>query len=270
MVALFGGPVAANDNSPKPRKRNLVRENERRHANAPERTCEHCNEVFRRRSDSRNAARFCSRKCSLSAGGTSSKASDPAVSPEFRQLAATFVVAYRVALIRCGCCRKLSPAPNLLAKFCSEECRTETRNVAFWERRGVDTSPRTCPECSAVFNVEYGRGSARFCSNECSGRHSNRASKARRKARLRMVANDNVNPFDVFHRDRWKCQICGVSTPRSLRGTYDDRAPELDHVMPLSLGGGAHTYENTQCACRKCNATKSDTPPDQPSLFAYA
>lgn len=86
---------------------------------------------------------------------------------------------------------------------------------------------------------------------------------------MRTQAVENVNPIKVFERDKWKCQICGVKTPRKLRGTLDDRAPELDHVMPLSLGG-AHSYMNTQCACRKCNAEKSNTPPAQPSLFAYA
>lgn len=80
---------------------------------------------------------------------------------------------------------------------------------------------------------------------------------------------ENVNPIKVFERDKWKCQICGVKTPRRLRGKYDDNAPELDHIMPLSLGG-ARSYMNTQCACRKCNSDKSNASPVQPSLFAYA
>ncbi|WP_425516052.1 HNH endonuclease [Rhizobium leucaenae] len=84
---------------------------------------------------------------------------------------------------------------------------------------------------------------------------------------LRAAYVENVDPIKVFDRDKWKCQICGVKTPRKLRGTLDDKAPELDHIMPLALGG-AHSYFNTQCACRKCNAHKSDTPPAQPNLFA--
>ncbi|WP_369598523.1 HNH endonuclease [Sinorhizobium meliloti] len=86
---------------------------------------------------------------------------------------------------------------------------------------------------------------------------------------LRAAYVERVDPIKVFDRDKWKCQICGVKTPRKLRGTMDDRAPELDHVMPLSLGG-AHSYMNTQCACRKCNREKSDTLPAQIGLFAYA
>ena len=86
---------------------------------------------------------------------------------------------------------------------------------------------------------------------------------------MKAASVENVDPIKVFERDKWKCQICGVKTPRKLRGTINDRAPELDHIMPLSRGG-AHSYMNTQCLCRKCNAAKSDTPPVQPSLFAYA
>ena len=35
-------------------------------------------------------------------------------------------------------------------------------------------------------------------------------------------------------------------------------SPELDHIHPVSKGG-AHSYANTQCLCRQCNAGKSDS-----------
>lgn len=84
-----------------------------------------------------------------------------------------------------------------------------------------------------------------------------------------MVEVESVNPIVVFERDKWTCQECGIKTPRKLRGAMVPNAPELDHIMPISLGG-AHSYMNTQCLCRKCNGAKSATPPVQPSLFAYA
>jgi endogenous inhibitor of DNA gyrase (YacG/DUF329 family) len=49
-----------------------------------------------------------------------------------------------------------------------------------------------------------------------------------------------------------------VPTPKSLRGTFVDNAPELDHIIPLSLGG-THTKSNTQLLCRKCNRIKGAT-----------
>lgn len=62
----------------------------------------------------------------------------------------------------------------------------------------------------------------------------------------------------VWERDGGRCQICGCSCPQSRRGTKHQNAPEIDHRVPLSKGG-SHTYGNTQLACRKCNARKSNT-----------
>lgn len=38
-------------------------------------------------------------------------------------------------------------------------------------------------------------------------------------------------------------------------GSLSERAPELDHVVPLSRGGG-HVYGNVQLLCRMCNGAK--------------
>ena len=65
----------------------------------------------------------------------------------------------------------------------------------------------------------------------------------------------NFKPSTVFDRDGWRCRACHRSTPPELRGTFEDRAPELDHVVPLSKGGD-HSMENTQCLCRACNMKK--------------
>jgi len=51
--------------------------------------------------------------------------------------------------------------------------------------------------------------------------------------------------------------MCGTKTPQRLRGTLNKKAPELDHIVPMSKGG-AHSYMNTQCLCRACNGAKSN------------
>jgi 5-methylcytosine-specific restriction endonuclease McrA len=66
-----------------------------------------------------------------------------------------------------------------------------------------------------------------------------------------------VIPVEVFMRDQWHCQICGKPTPEKNRGTHYPNAPELDHRIPMSLGGG-HLYSNVQCVCRRCNLAKSN------------
>jgi 5-methylcytosine-specific restriction endonuclease McrA len=110
-----------------------------------------------------------------------------------------------------------------------------------------------------------------MCSNECreQGRlEAKRKGKSVRRARIRgALKSENVDPFKVFDRDGWRCQICMRKTVRSKRGTADDRAPELDHIMPLSKGGD-HTYANTQCTCRRCNGLKSDDVYGQIPMFA--
>jgi len=87
---------------------------------------------------------------------------------------------------------------------------------------------------------------------------ASRASKSKYKAKRRLRTElhaEAIDPIKVFDRDGWKCKLCGVDTPRSLRGKTSSRSPELDHVIPLSRGG-THTWGNVQCACRKCNGSK--------------
>ena len=98
---------------------------------------------------------------------------------------------------------------------------------------------------------------------------SRRAEKARRKAlqRGRIEGAERFDPLEVLERDGWRCHICGISTPKKLRGTFDDRAPELDHIVPLAVGG-EHSRRNTACACRKCNIEKGSRPLEQLRLVA--
>ena len=122
-----------------------------------------------------------------------------------------------------------------------------------------DAKVISCDECGTKFCPLYGSSNALLCT--CCKEYRRIASKATSKAmrRAREVASfiEEVNPYKVFHAARWMCQICGIDTPRKKRGTYDDDAPELDHIRPLAKGG-EHSYANTQCLCRKCNGSKSD------------
>jgi 5-methylcytosine-specific restriction endonuclease McrA len=50
---------------------------------------------------------------------------------------------------------------------------------------------------------------------------------------------------EIFIRDNYTCQYCGVRT----------RDLTIDHVIPRSRGG-PHTWENLVSACRQCNHRK--------------
>lgn len=125
-----------------------------------------------------------------------------------------------------------------------------------------------CDECGAVFCPMYGSSNATLCMCcvPVRAQARKRIEKSVRRARSRGAEAELVDPFKVFDRDRWRCQLCGIKTPKAKRGTCHDTAPELDHIQPISKGG-AHTYANTQCACRKCNREKSDRPMGQTMMF---
>jgi 5-methylcytosine-specific restriction endonuclease McrA/endogenous inhibitor of DNA gyrase (YacG/DUF329 family) len=113
---------------------------------------------------------------------------------------------------------------------------------------------RHCQRCGSAFARLSLR--IRLC-KECKA-STHRAQKLRHKAirRARIAIDaEMIDPILVFEAQGWRCQLCGVWTPRELRGTNSDNAPELDHIIPLARGG-RHVRSNVQCACRKCNGIK--------------
>lgn len=174
-------------------------------------------------------------------------------------------------------------------QFCSRSCAYEWRRIVakLTKRAVVKTIRRPpaeqkpqpvkqCRDCGCV--VAKGKQRCDACRQSRIAKNRAKALEratqdgrrsARRKARkllIRGVTVESVNPIEVLKRDGWTCQICGVRTPKKLRGSYDDRAPEVDHIIPIAAGG-EHSNRNTQCACRKCNIAKSDMPLGQLRLI---
>lgn len=125
-----------------------------------------------------------------------------------------------------------------------------------------------CDGCAVLFCPLYGASNTKLCLCCKSERKLQAKANSRlaRKMRKRVQTVESVNPIKVFERDGWRCQLCKRKTLKALRGTLDPRAPELDHIMPVSLGG-EHSYRNTQCSCRSCNAKKSNRPMGQMLLL---
>lgn len=265
-------PTPANDNSPecqqcgarfafKPGKKFCSRackkrfggRAENRHKNGESFECAGCGVAFKRRTNSRNKGKYCSRECSD--GGARRLAS-----PENREIAKSFLVSYSVRRNKCQDCESWVTSPQ--GRLRCEPCDISHKRNRQDELRGVDRSKRTCLQCGVEFTPPYGRAHASYCSNACCYTRNYTL----RRNLLTDPANDNVDPFVVFDRDDWRCQLCGVKTPRKLRGTYEPNAPELDHIIPVSKGG-MHTYLNTQCACRRCNIKKGNKILGQMMLF---
>jgi hypothetical protein len=163
----------------------------------------------------------------------------------------------------CVSCGQEFPCGTRGRKACSRECLTKWLRAAaiqhYRRTRRPDPGMCRCRECDAQFEPVYPSKHRSFCSAECLETYSNRIGRAQRRARMLEAVREPVDPIAVCERDGWRCQLCGVSTPRRLRGTHFDNAPEMDHIIPLALGG-SHTYTNVQCACRRCNSIKGARP----------
>jgi 5-methylcytosine-specific restriction endonuclease McrA len=173
----------------------------------------------------------------------------------------------------CAVCAEPFAIANVNSRCCSIKCaKVETRRNAI--ARYVPTSFH-CAECGAAHVTSYGNKATVYCSTQCSRAAARKnaiasgqraAQRKARKLKQRGASVEHVNPLKVLERDRWTCQLCGIKTPKGLRGTFDDRAPEVDHIVSLA-DGGEHSYRNTQCACRKCNLAKSGNSKGQLRLF---
>lgn len=195
-----------------------------------------------------------------------------------------------------GCGSDFKPKRTDRTRFCSRECAFRTQPVwqeKRFKRIGLSRiTIKNCVDCASKFvarnavvrchscrhskcvscGVAYERTERyqRYCSDEC-GEEAKLASRReirrkrrkafgkhwRKRCRALGLPYENVSRSVVFERDRWRCQICGVATPKHLQGSSHDRAPTLDHRIPLSRGG-PHLYSNVQCACRRCNTLKGN------------
>lgn len=146
--------------------------------------------------------------------------------------------------------------------YCSSECKAQAiraRNYAVSLVRGARPAIVCAnPKCGVEFLPEVGLRQVAHCSPACRmqrKRSQQSGSTYSRRARKYGVRYEHVNRLAVFEEDGWRCYLCGEATPRELMGTTHDLAPELEHVVPLSLGG-AHARSNVRCACRRCNLNK--------------
>lgn len=211
--------------------------------------CKQCGKRFLHRTN-KNKNIFCSRDCAFQWKRDNPKNGFPSSKIYFHQ---------------CLICGKTF-ITSRYATLCSDECRIiYNRNKAresSIRRDKRDRSPRACKTCGVLFVPEYGDRRRVLCSTKCSAKYIDKKGKAiykaKRRARKHGVTYERIDPNKILQRDKWKCQLCGIKTPRSKRGTIEDDAPEMDHIIPLALGG-THTYFNLQCTCRKCNIEKGAT-----------
>lgn len=217
----------------------------------PTSTCQHCGREYKPKHNGDNKKMYCSRECAFAS--KSARKIERQVFSLFNKL---------LTMKKCICCGK-QLAVNIKGGYCSDECRREVARVKSRLRGESNHRPIAfkCKQCGVDVTTSYSRPRKAFCSDSCSNKHQRKKrpdqTTHRKRARYYGVEYQYVNKSRVFDRDSWTCQMCGVKTPRRLKGRYVDAAPELDHIIPLSKGG-SHTYANVQCACRRCNGLKGN------------
>ncbi len=88
-----------------------------------------------------------------------------------------------------------------------------------------------------------------YCSKRCSIRERSRARRAGGRT------TSTVYRGRIFDRDQWRCQLCRKKVKRDAVVPHP-KAPTLDHILPLSVGGTDESG-NLQLACFRCNSIKS-------------
>lgn len=80
-----------------------------------------------------------------------------------------------------------------------------------------------------------------------------------RRARLAGAEREpGVTVRALRKRDGDKCCYCdvGLDFTRAKRGQMPPNRATLEHILPISRGGG-HTFANTALACHRCNTSKN-------------
>jgi 5-methylcytosine-specific restriction endonuclease McrA len=145
------------------------------------------------------------------------------------------------------------------------DCTGNYRKIRKAEVNNNKPEHRHCEECGDAFSTTVPH--QRFCCRKHMRRAQLRARTSRRRAVTRgALAVEKFSHSEIFERDKYRCQLCGVKTRKKKRGTIDLLAPELDHIIPLSCGG-QHVRTNVQCACYKCNQKKKAAPLGQLRMF---
>ena len=208
--------------------------------------CAGCHkQVVRTVKTSRDSGRYCSRACAFAVKSrvSAERAALRRIGDRRRASARALyetLVAPEIDALRRIARRATDPAKNIICKHCGSEAR---RKRPFFRFCSLGCQRQSRLERRQAYKQSEAHKSYR------------RAAKSRRRARMRGAKAERIDPVKVFERDKWRCHLCGTRTLKSKRGTLDDRAPELEHIVSLA-DGGTHTWGNVACSCRKCNLEK--------------
>lgn len=204
------------------------------------RTCPECGTIF----DGHGRRKFCADLCNYRA-------------KERRRVEAGYYQQPHVA-------KRVASAKRAGYRRGIEAGKNSGRLLAIWSAHGVDGAnqmPSECviDECSrATFarlkcKPHYER-EMRLAGKSWAEYNEIAGDDYRKRAEKFGVPFERFGKLDIFIRDSWMCGICLEPVDPEL--LYPDpMSVSLDHVIPLSRGGG-HLESNTQCSHLSCNVRK--------------
>lgn len=155
-------------------------------------------------------------------------------------------------LITCQQCNEVFTSARLDARFCAKRCSSR------WQREHAPTgcSVAGCPRplrAKGMCNTHYrkARGERQQGWNDRRRDNYHR----RRALKKRVTTGDPVSLAYIRERDRDRCHLCGKRIGK--RAWPHPLSPSLDHVIPLTKGGG-HDSANVRLAHLACNSAKGN------------
>lgn len=133
---------------------------------------------------------------------------------------------------------------------CSKKCSNKSKLIKASEK--AKRRVRECNTCGIKYKkIDGGRN--KYCSDRCgkSGRNMER--------KARVYGSPVVEKIDfhkVYERDGGKCSHCDKDLKIEDKGMSRKLSPEMDHIIPLALGGH-HAMYNMQLLCKSCNSSKA-------------
>jgi len=139
--------------------------------------------------------------------------------------------------------------------FCSIPC------AAAYEH---EEACRCCGAQHKRIGVQGKRGSmCRKCKRKARNKHRKHTKGIAQRAKKYGVLRVKYGREEIFCRDGWQCQLCGVALRR--KWTYNKKTfvphphnATIDHIKPMSKGGDDAEW-NVQACCLNCNGKKSAT-----------